>query len=316
MILVLPYFLTRHLSQADYAAWIVGFQVAIYVPMFSLGIHHLINRNVAYHLAQQEFIQLQTSALSALQILLFLFMLSLLFVWFIGPYVVEFAKAPENLRDSILTVWYRVGFASCFGLLSFFFFGCFGGMQRYEWENLYKATLSLSFIGIVTSISLIQGEFSPTLLSNIYGIAIAIAMSILVFGFFRQRLINLPRHYRFHQPTLKEYSKSLYGISVWQLAMILISGLDILIVSRVDFLSVPGYAIALSFLVFLTGSISAVLSPCLPRFVTELSKSNYGQFRALFVIYQSRLLKIIGFIFIFLLLLPNSLWEMLLKDSA
>lgn len=121
MILVLPYFLTRYLSQEDYAAWIVGFQVALYVPMFGLGIHHLINRAVAHHLARQEFTQLQTSVLAALQMLLILFMLSLLFVWFIGPYVIEFAKAPGNLRESILTVWYRVGFASCLGLLSFFF---------------------------------------------------------------------------------------------------------------------------------------------------------------------------------------------------
>lgn len=316
MILVLPYFLTRYLSQADYAAWIVGFQVAIYVPMFGLGIHHLINRTVAHHLAQKEFTQLQTSVLAALQMLLILFMLSVLFVWFMGPYVIEFAKAPENLRESILTVWYRVGFASCLGLLSFFFFGCFGGAQRYEWENLYKVMLSLSFIGVVASIGSIQGELSPSLLSNVYGISIAIAMSVLVFGFFRQHLVSLPRHLYFHMPTLKEYSKGLYGTAVWQLAMLLISGFDILIVSRVDFLSVPGYSIALSFLVFLTGSISAVVSPCLPRFAAELGQPNHGQFKILFFNYQSRLLQIMGVILIVLLLIPNTLWEILLKDSA
>lgn len=316
MILVLPYFLTRHLSQADYAAWVVGFQVAIYVPMFGLGIHHLINRTVAHHLARQEFTQLQTSVLAALQMLLILFALSLLFVWLVGPYVVEFAKAPENLRESILTVWYRVGLASCIGMLSFFFFGCFGGAQRYEWENLYKAILALSFIGAVASIGFMQGKLSPTLLSNLYAIAIALAMSALLLGFFRQRLVSLPEHFRFHQPTLKEYFKGLYGTAVWQLAMLLIAGFDILIVSRVDFLSVPGYSIALSFLVFLTGSISAVVSPCLPRFAAELGQPNHGQFKPLFVNYQTRLLKIMGAILVVLLLIPNSLWDLLLKDSA
>lgn len=316
MILVLPYFLTRHLSQADYAAWVVGFQVAIYVPMFGLGIHHLINRTVAHHLARQEYSQLQTSALAALQVLLILFVLSLLFVYLAGPYVIEFAKAPENLRESILTVWYRVGIASCIGLLSFFFFGCFGGAQRYEWENLYKAILSLSFIGAVAGFGLMQGELTTALLSNMYGAAIGMAMGSLAFGFLRQRLVSLPGHFRFHQPTLKEYFKGLYGTAVWQLAMLLIAGFDILIVSRVDFLSVPGYSIALSFLVFLTGSISAVVSPCLPRFAAELGQPNHGQFKTLFFNYQSRLLQIMGVILIVLLVIPNTLWENLLKDSA
>ena len=316
MILVLPYFLTRHLSQVDYAAWVVGFQVAVYVPMFGLGIHHLINRTVAHHLARQESEQLQASILGALQMLLILFALSLLFVLLAGPYVIAFAKAPENLRESILTVWYRVGFASCVGLLSLFFFGCFGGTQRYEWENLYKAILSLSFIAAIAMLGLTQGELTPVLLSTLYGGAIALGMTALIIGFARQSFVALPKQVRFHMPTLKNYFRGLYGTAVWQLAMLLIAGFDILIVSRVDFLSVPGYSIALSFLVFLTGSISAVVSPCLPRFAAELGQPNHGQFKALFFNYQSRLLKIMAVLLVIFLLIPNAVWEFLLQDSA
>jgi O-antigen/teichoic acid export membrane protein len=316
MILVLPYFLTRYLSQANYAAWVVGFQVALYVPMFGLGIHLLINRTVAHHLARQEHEQLQASVLGALQMLLVLFTLSLLFVWLAGPYVVAFSNAPENLRDSILTVWYRVGIVSCIGLFSFFFFGYFGGIQRYEWENLYKVILSSSFISAIAILGFMQGGLTPELLSNLYGVAIALGMTVLLFGFLRQNIALLPKHIRFHAVTLKSYFRGLYGTAVWQLAMLLISGFDILIVSRVDFLSVPGYSIALSFLVFLTGSISALISPCLPRFAAELGQPNHGQFKALFFIYQSRLLKIMAFSLVALLLVPNTVWEFLLKDSA
>ena len=178
MILVLPYFLTRHLSQANYAAWVVGFQVAVYVPMFGLGIHLLINRTVAHHLARQEYEQLQASVLGGLQMLLILFALSVLFVWLAGPYIVAFSNAPENLRDSILTVWYRVGIASCVGLFSFFFFGYFGGIQRYEWENLYKVILSLSFISTIAIFGFMRGGLTPELLSNLYGVAIALGMTV------------------------------------------------------------------------------------------------------------------------------------------
>lgn len=316
MILVLPYFLTRYLSQANYAAWVVGFQVALYVPMFGLGIHLLINRTVAHHLARQEHEQLQASVLGALQMLLVLFTLSLLFVWLAGPYVVAFSNAPENLRDTILTVWYRVGIVSCIGLFSFFFFGYFGGIQRYEWENLYKVILSSSFISAIAILGFMQGGLTPELLSYLYGVAIALGMTVLLFGFLRQNIALLPKHIRFHAVTLKGYFRGLYGTAVWQLAMLLISGFDILIVSRVDFLSVPGYSIALSFLVFLTGSISALISPCLPRFAAELGQPNHGQFKALFFIYQSRLLKIMAFSLVALLLVPNTVWEFLLKDSA
>lgn len=316
MILVLPYFLTRHLSQANYAAWVVGFQVAVYVPMFGLGIHLLINRTVAHHLARQEYEQLQASVLGGLQMLLILFALSVLFVWLAGPYIVAFSNAPENLRDSILTVWYRVGIASCVGLFSFFFFGYFGGIQRYEWENLYKVILSLSFISTIAIFGFMRGGLTPELLSNLYGVAIALGMTVLLCGFVRQNIALFPKHIRFHAVTLKGYFRGLYGTAVWQLAMLLISGFDILIVSRVDFLSVPGYSIALSFLVFLTGSISALISPCLPRFAAELGQPNHGQFKLLFFIYQSRLLKIMAVTLVALLLAPDALWELLLKDSA
>ena len=316
MILVLPYFLTRYLSQANYAAWVIGFQAAIYVPMFGLGIHLLINRTVAHHLARQEHEQLQASVLGALQMILILFGLSLLFVWLAGPYLVAFSNAPENLRESILTVWYRVGIASCLGLFSFFFFGYFGGVQRYEWENLYKVILSLSFISTIAILGLMHGGLTPELLSNLYGAAIALGMTLLLYGFMRQKIVLLPNYVRFDRVTLKSYFRGLYGTAVWQLAMLLISGFDILIVSRVDFLSVPGYSIALSFLVFLTGSISALISPCLPRFAAELSQPNHGQFKGLFILYQSRLLKIMAVALIVLLLIPNVLWELLLKESA
>ncbi len=316
MVLALPYLLNRIFTQQEYAVWVLGFQAAIYVPMFGLGIHQLMIRAIAHNLSHGSQEQARKSISAGLAVVILLFLISCAFVFLGGWFVADIAKASAENHLAIEEVWWKVGFASSMGLFSLFFFGCFGGIQRYEWENLYKAIYSLLFVGLITLTWVLGLKIDSGMLANFYGLAIMLGLSVLLLRFMKQKTISLPLLSLVAKPEMRTYFLGMYGISVWQIGILMVSGFDILIVSRVGFSAVPGYSIALSFLVFMTGGISAILGPLLPRFAVELSKSGHGQFRQVFFVYQRRLLWLISAMYVGLLLLPKNVWIFLLKDSA
>jgi O-antigen/teichoic acid export membrane protein len=231
-------------------------------------------------------------------------------------FVTQIGQANAKQDLGIAQVWLVVGSAACLGLWSLFFFGCFGGQQRYEWENLYKAIVSIGFITSIFGSLLFGFSINPSNLSQSYFAAICTGLIFLICRFAKQSQLRIPTIKDWHFPTIKSYMRGMYGLSIWQVGILMVSGFDLWIVAKVDFAAVPGYSIALSFLVFLSGTIAAIAGPFLPRFSAELAQTNHGQFKSLFLSYQGKIMMLIAVIFIGLFALPYSVWLMLLKDSA
>ncbi len=316
MVLFLPYLLNRVLSQADYAIWVLGFQVAIYVPMFGLGIQQLLNRAIAHHLARGEHEHLHRNLASSLFILIVLVGAALLFVFGSAPFVARITDAQGASNLMIERVWLKVGGAASLGLFSLFFFGCFGGQQRYEWENIYKAIISVGFIALIICTLGFGLTITPTLLASLYIVSIGCGLLFLIWRYAMQRELRVLCLKDWHMPTVKSYLRGMYGLSVWQIGVLMLSGFDLWIVAKVDFAAVPGYSIALSFLVFVSGTVAALVGPCLPRFAAELGKPDYGSFKPLFLSFQSRVILLVSGLFITLFFCPSALWIFLLKNSA
>ena len=321
LVLVLPYLLARYLSAEEFAAWVIGFQASLYIPLLGLGIQHVINRSVAHALASQQArdsVTLHEQLQTAWRLVLILAFLGAAVIGVGGFFLMELTQAPAAYESTILGVWYRVGLASALGLLSLFFFGYFGGLQRYEWENAYKAMVAIGFLSLVLMGIWQFGGINPITLANDFAIAIAMGLLILMLAFGLQHPKAQWRDALgvWHPPTGKNYLRGIYGTSMWQVAMLMITGFDILIVARLDFLAVPGYAIALSIMTFLTGFMGALVSPCLPRFAAELAKPQQGQFQHLFLVYQQRLIIACLAISLTLWVLPSALWTMLFGEAA
>jgi O-antigen/teichoic acid export membrane protein len=316
MVLLLPYLLNRLLSQEDFAIWVLGFQVVLYVPMLGLGIHQILNRTIAHSLALGDFTQLQRQLGSGFVLVLFLAFLAGTLVWFSGPYVGLLSGASSSTDQQIGMVWFIVGSGASVGLLSLFFFGCFGGQQRYEWENAYKAIIALGFLSIVWWADIQTITLTPIMLAFAYMLVIGCALVFLVWRFIYSDAFGLQMLKQWHFPTIKSYLRSMYGLGVWQIGILMVSGFDLWIVARVNFAAVPGYAIALSFLVFLSGSISAITGPCLPLFATHLAKADGSTFLQHFLVWQKRLLVLVILLSVLLWCTPNSFWQLLLQDSA
>lgn len=316
MVLILPYLLNRLLSQQDYAIWVLGFQVVFYVPMLGLGIHQILNRTIAHSLALGDFSQLQRQLGSGFLLVLLLASMVGILVWVSSPYVGLLSGASSGADQQIGLVWRTIGSGASVGLLSLFFFGCFGGQQRYEWENAYKAMIALGFLSLVWWADIQAITLTPLTLAFAYVMVIGGAMTLLVWRFIYSDVFSWRMLKQWHFPTVKSYLRSMYGYGVWQIGILMVSGLDLWIVARVNFAAVPGYAIALSFLVFLSGSISAIAGPCLPLFAAHLAKADQSAFVVLFLVWQKRLLVLVAALCTLLWFTPNAFWQFLLQDSA
>jgi len=316
MVLILPYLLNRLLSQQDYAIWVLGFQVVLYVPMLGLGIHQILNRTIAHSLALGDFSQLQRQLGSGFLLVLLLASMVGILVWVSSPYVGLLSGASSGADQQIGLVWRTIGSGASVGLLSLFFFGCFGGQQRYEWENAYKAMIALGFLSLVWWADIQAITLTPLTLAFAYVMVIGGAMTLLVWRFIYSDVFSWRMLKQWHFPTVKSYLRSMYGYGVWQIGILMVSGLDLWIVARVNFAAVPGYAIALSFLFFLSGSISAIAGPCLPLFAAHLAKADQSAFVVLFLVWQKRLLVLVAALCTLLWFTPNAFWQFLLQDSA
>ena len=316
MVLILPYLLNRLLSQQDYAIWVLGFQAVLYVPMLGLGIHQILNRTIAHSLALGDFSQLQRQLGSGFLLVLLLASMVGTLVWVSSPYVGLLSGASSGADQQIGLVWRTIGSGASVGLLSLFFFGCFGGQQRYEWENAYKAMIALGFLSLVWWADIQAITLTPLTLAFAYVMVIGGAMTLLVWRFIYSDVFSWRMLKEWHFPTVKSYLRSMYGYGVWQIGILMVSGLDLWIVARVNFAAVPGYAIALSFLVFLSGSISAIAGPCLPLFAAHLAKADQSAFVVLFLVWQKRLLVLVAALCTLLWFTPNAFWQFLLQDSA
>ena len=316
MVLILPYLLNRLLSQQDYAIWVLGFQAVLYVPMLGLGIHQILNRTIAHSLALGDFSQLQRQLGSGFLLVLLLASMVGTLVWVSSPYVGLLSGASSGADQQIGLVWRTIGSGASVGLLSLFFFGCFGGQQRYEWENAYKAMIALGFLSVVWWADIQAITLTPLTLAFAYVMVIGGAMTLLVWRFIYSDVFSWRMLKEWHFPTVKSYLRSMYGYGVWQIGILMVSGLDLWIVARVNFAAVPGYAIALSFLFFLSGSISAIAGPCLPLFAAHLAKADQSAFVVLFLVWQKRLLVLVAALCTLLWFTPNAFWQFLLQDSA
>jgi O-antigen/teichoic acid export membrane protein len=316
LVLFLPYVLNRLFSQEDYAIWALGFQATVYVPMLGLGIHQILNRALAHALALGDEANLHRQLGSGFIVVLALALIAASLVWLSAPYIGLLTGNSAPVDERIATIWRIAGSGASAGLLSLFFFGCFGGHLRYEWENGYKAIISLGFLLLVIGAQAQHLTLTPVMLSKAYVLVIACGLLFLCWRFghdFHTRIQALSKWYA---PTIKSYVHSMFGLGVWQLGMLMVSGFDLWIVARVNFAAVPGYAIALSFLVFLSGVISALISPCLPTFAMQLAQAQNEAFLKQFVRWQTRLILLVVVLCAILWCAPSMVWQFLLKDSA
>ena len=262
--LVLPHFLTRDLSVAEYSSWVLMLQIAAWSNYLDFGLQTAVARQVAQTMERKDS-QLRDRVIStAFLLLLAAGVLALIMVLVIAWKIpVLFHKAPlaliGELRGGVVIL--TIAAASLLPLSTFT--GILIGLHRNEFPAV--AIGGTRLMGAIGVLYLVRFTHSLVWLALCLG-AFNIFGGILQYAFVRWLLPDMRISLQLvTKPITLELAHYCFGLTVFSFGMLLISGLDLTIVGYFAFNATGYYGIAstvTSFLVGLTGSVfSALLAP-------------------------------------------------------
>jgi O-antigen/teichoic acid export membrane protein len=262
--LVLPPFLVHHMSRAEYSAWVLILQLSAYVSLLDFGLQTAIGKYVAeyeasgdrdasHHLISTSFTLLAlAAAIACVAIAVMVLSVPHLF------HQMPAALVPE-VRIGLLAVGLSAAFALPFGT----FLSTFVGLQQYVFPT------------IVSTVSRVGSAAALIVLMLLHGSLVQLAMVMAAFNAATaltqflgwQRLVKDRVAFSFllfHRRSAVKLVKYGSVLSIWTLAMFLISGLDIVIIGHYQYKDTGFYSIATGAANFMLAIVSSAFSPLVP----------------------------------------------------
>jgi O-antigen/teichoic acid export membrane protein len=294
--LILPAFLTHHLPVTTYAAWVLIIQLAAYVSYLDLGIQTGVSKFVAEFDARGDIAGAGRHASAGLALMFFAGVLGLLLTSGLAWQVPRlFRGMPSTLHHDVRVSVVLVGSSLSFGLVCAVYSAVFLGLQRYWIPMSITIINRICYAAIVIVIVMLRGSL------ELMGTAVA-AVNVLtgllqVFAW-RQRASHVRVSLRTaNYGVFKDVSRFCSLQSVWMIAMLCITGLDITIVGHYDYLQTAYYSIATLPVAFILMIMSAMLNPLMPAssaLSTHRSPLEMGELLARFTRYAMLALLLTG----------------------
>lgn len=294
--LLLPAYLTHHLSIAVYAAWVLILQLGAYVSYLDLGIQTGVSKFVAEYVALGDADGAGRHASAGFFLMILAGSLGLALTGFLAWQVPRlFAAMPVTLYHEVRIGLLLVGSSLSFGLVCAVYSAVFLGLQRYWIPTAITIVNRASFVAIVIAVVALHGNLA------VMGLAVAIvnvATGILQVAAWRKKASHVPtalKLVRFN--ILKRVGRYCSLQSVSTLAMLCIAGLDVLLVGHYDFGQTAYYSIATlptNFVLLLVGSALSPLMPASSALNTKCSPSEMGEFLSKITRYTAVLLLVTG----------------------
>jgi O-antigen/teichoic acid export membrane protein len=267
------------LSQDAYGTLLLILQLSAYVGFLDFGIQTAVGRFVAHTNELQDFKQRDSIVSTSLAILVGSGLLAILgvltLVWQLPHF---FRGMPQELHQDARLALLFVGGSLALSLPFSVFGGVFIGIQRYDvpaWivgvsklfggalaVLLARSTHSIAWMGFGMAITTVGGAFGQYLAYR------KIAGNIKILP----QLIS--------KDAGQEIISYCFGISVWTLGMLLVSGLDVTIVGIFDYKSVTYYTLAVSltnFIIQLQSTVFGVLIPSAAILGAREDKEGLGR---------------------------------------
>jgi O-antigen/teichoic acid export membrane protein len=261
--LVLPAYLTHHLPVTTYAAWVLIIQLAAYVSYLDLGIQTGVSKFVAEYDARGDISGAGRHASAGLALMFFAGALGLLLTCGLAWQVPRlFHSMPTNLYHDVRVSVLLVGSSLSFGLICAVYSAIFLGLQRYWIPMSITIVNRVSYAVIVVVIVALRGSLEAM------GIAVAlinVVTGLLQVFAWRNRASHVRVSLRAADyGVFKNVTRFCSLQSVWMIAMLCISGLDVTIVGHYDYLQTAYYSIATLPVAFVLMIMSAMLNPLMP----------------------------------------------------
>jgi O-antigen/teichoic acid export membrane protein len=261
---VLPRLLVHRLSPAEYSAWVLILQIGAYISLLDLGLQTAVGKLVAEYNAVGDRFACSRTLSSSVSILCASAAVGAVTVALVAWQVPQlFQQMPSGLigdvRGGILVLGMSAVFALPFGA----FLAAFTGLQSYGFPTVLATSSRILTTAGLAILLLLHGTLTQMVwLMALFNIATAIGQFLgwrryaKEFVGFSFRLVDHESVYR-----LFKYGSAL---SIWTLASLFVSGLDMVIVGHYDFGNTGYYGIAASGSNFMLLVVSSLFSPLLP----------------------------------------------------
>lgn len=260
---LLPPFLTRYMSPEAYGVWALVLQVAAYVNFLDFGIQTAVGRFVAHDNERQDIKHRSRMVSTSFFVLCFAALLGMLATTAIAlcmPTI--FPKLPLVLVHEASRALTIIALSFAIGLPASVFNAIFVGLHRNEVPAIITAFRN--FFGAAILVWLARS--GGTIVKMAWATA-AIAMLSYALQYLAYReateggWIALSLVSRLFLAKIVDYCKSL---SVWSFAMLLVTGIDLMLVGIFDPRALPYYAVAATLVSFLAGLQNAIFSAMVP----------------------------------------------------
>jgi O-antigen/teichoic acid export membrane protein len=251
------------MSTESYGAWALLLQLSAYVGYFDFGLQTAIGRFVAHstergdHNHRDRIVSTATAALILAGALSFT---ALVAVAYLLPQI--FHNMSPGLQSSARIALLLVSGSLALGLPASVFNGIFVGMQRNEIAAFIIGGSRLLSAALLAVTALRRGSL----------VAMAVVVAAMNVGsyasayFFARRIAPDIRFDRLlvSSAAAKEVFNYCSSLTIWSVAMLLVTGLDLTIVAIVQYSAVAFYAVAAGLVTFLSGLQNAVFSALTP----------------------------------------------------
>lgn len=276
VMVVLPYFLTRHLSKDVYGTWFLILQIATYISFLDFGVQTAIGRFVAYHNELKNFRQrdeIVSTSIAILSVLSILGLSILLLVSLNFHYL--FREMPIFLESDAKISLLILGSSLAIALPFSVFGALFIGIQRYD--------VPAWIIGVNRILGGAAVIFASRQNSNQL-ITMALAMgtfnissAILQYAAYRRMLTPMQIKLSLSNLSLqavRDVFEHCSSFVIWTLSLVLVTHVDILIIGYFDYKSVPYYSLASILISFIVGVQGSIFSTILPSAAAISTKQD------------------------------------------
>lgn len=267
--LLLPAYLTHHLSPALYGGWILVLQLASYINYLDLGMQTAIAKYIAQYAAASDHneVNRHASAGAAISCITgFLgFLLSVILSLSIGHL---FKGMPPSIAKDVSRGVLLVGTSTAILLATSPFASFFIGMQRYAMPTFVQVANKI--LNVVVLIAMVAQHRSLTAMGAAVAVLNVLTAVIQVVAWkavLPQIKIQLSL---VAFPIVKQMVMYCAVLGIWTSGLLIITGLDTTVVGHFDFNQTAFYAIAATPITFLGMVLQAALNPLMPA-VSALS---------------------------------------------
>lgn len=294
--LILPAYLTHRLPVSTYAAWVLILELGAYISYLDLGVQTAVSKFVAEYDAKKDHHAAGQHASAGLVLMLLAGALGVVLTLVLAWQVPRLFRAmPANLYHDVRVSVLLIGFSLSFGLVCAAYSAVFLGLQHYWIPMTITIANRIFFAVVIVVIVALHG--------NLAAMGIAVASVNVVSGLtqivaWRKKASHIPISVRLLKPRIfKSVAQFCTLQSLWTIAMLCITGLDITIVGHYDYANTAYYSIAALPTTFVLMMMSSLLSPIMPAssaMSTHRSPVEMGNFLVRVTRYSTLVLLLTG----------------------